>query len=441
MRHYRLEISLVALITVIAFTAQSVVTVMPRIVAYFDYEQFYPVVFGLYPCGQIIATVISGMIADARGSKGVFIFGMITYAISIVTCALSPTIFLFSAGRFILGISAGATNVAVYMIVAKKVPRRHQPRLFAWLSAAWVIPSVAGPAIGGYVAQSLGWRWLFWIIAIALIPLLPAMKATSASSDHHPGILPSNYRFMLSVSALAGVALAAVQAGQALGSIGTIVAAISAVLAVWALHKILPTGTLTLRHGVPAVIATRGLLMGAYLGYESFLPHLFQDYRGWTPGQSGLLIACGAITWASGSFILARIKDERTRIRTVRAGTIVLTVSIVVAASGSFLVVPAATVLIAWMCAGLGVGLSYPALAVYALALTPPSKHGAVSADITLADSVGMAMSMAAVSGLYNLALGVGGPVPYLAAALVAFVIACLSIVSAFHIPQLDPAH
>ena len=70
--------------------------------------------------------------------------------------------------RFIQGLGGGAIGPTAYVAIGRTLPERLQPRMFALLSTAWVVPGVVGPSIAAIVGEFTTWRLVF----LGLIPLL-----------------------------------------------------------------------------------------------------------------------------------------------------------------------------------------------------------------------------------------------------------------------------
>ena len=66
-------------------------------------------------------------------------------------------------------------------------------------------------------------------------------------------------------------------------------------------HRLLPAGTLTLRRGLPSVIALRGIAAAAFFACEAYLPLLLQRERGLSPSWAGAVLSLGALGWFAGS--------------------------------------------------------------------------------------------------------------------------------------------
>ncbi|ABJ89899.1 hypothetical protein DXO246_02890 [Xanthomonas oryzae pv. oryzae] len=60
--------------------------------------------------------------------------------------------------------------MAFYVIVGRLYPKVLRPCVFATFSAGWVVPSLIGPGISGWIVQHAGWRWVFLSVPLLAIP-------------------------------------------------------------------------------------------------------------------------------------------------------------------------------------------------------------------------------------------------------------------------------
>ncbi|KAM0799122.1 major facilitator superfamily domain-containing protein [Usnea florida] len=92
-------------------------------------------------------------------------------------------------GRSLQGVGGGGLIALTEILVTDLVPLRQRGQWFGVISAMWSLGSVTGPIIGGAFAQSVSWRWIFWInlpfvgAAFILVPLtlILAFKVSSLS--------------------------------------------------------------------------------------------------------------------------------------------------------------------------------------------------------------------------------------------------------------------
>jgi EmrB/QacA subfamily drug resistance transporter len=84
--------------------------------------------------------------------------------------------------RALQGLGAGIITTVPLKIIAEIFPPRQRGKYMGLLVAVGGISSVVGPTLGGYITDSLGWQWIFFvnvpvgIVALSLIiPYLPEL--------------------------------------------------------------------------------------------------------------------------------------------------------------------------------------------------------------------------------------------------------------------------
>jgi MFS family permease len=217
---------------------------------------------------------------------------------------------------------------------------------------------------------------------------------------------------------LAGLGIAAIQyAGQRLdlAALGLGVVGLLALAA--GLRPLLPPGTGRVRRGLPAVVASRGMLAGAFVGVDALLPLALSHLHGYSPAASGIPLTAGALGWAVASQLQGR-RPHASRVRLLRLGFVLLAVGI---GSTAAIVVPGVggwPAYLSWAVAGLGMGLGMPSVGVLLLEQSPEHRRGADSAGLNIADVTGSALGVG-LSGVL-VALATEGVLPLRAAVSVA---------------------
>jgi MFS family permease len=184
-------------------------------------------------------------------------------------------------------------------------------------------------------------------------------------------------------------------------------------IALYSLHALLPAGTLSLRRGLPSVVAGRGLLFAAFLGVEAFLALMLTAVLGYSTAVTGAVIATGAISWAAGSWLQSRLDEKHAERRGLRmfAGAALLTLGI--GAQLAALLLPAAPLAVVvggWVLAGLGIGMAHATASVLAFALAEPGEEGSVSAALQISDQLLAAVSTGVGGALFAYATRRGWP-------------------------------
>src|SRR6185312_1771664 len=98
----------------------------------------------------------------------------------LVVSGVAGSLTVMLAGRALAGLGGGLLVVALYVVIAEVYPKTVHPRVFSYLSAGWVLPSLVGPALSGWLAQEVTWRAVFLLVPPLTVPptlaLLPKLR-------------------------------------------------------------------------------------------------------------------------------------------------------------------------------------------------------------------------------------------------------------------------
>jgi MFS family permease len=315
------------------------------------------------------------------------------------------------------GVGAGIIAVSLYVVAGQAYEAELRPRLFGAISAAWVLPALVGPLVAGLVTAHLSWRLVFLgllpLIAVGLVLVLPAMRRLAVpEGDQAPA------RGRRWWAALAGLGIGALQyAGQRLDLAAVGIALLGLAALAMGLRPLLPPGVVRGRRGLPAVVATRGLLAGSFFGVDALLPLALTRLHGYSPAAAGVPLTAGALGWAVASQLQGR-RPGASRVRLLRVGFLLLAAGL---AATAWIAVPGMggwPAYLSWAVAGLGMGLGMPSVGVLLLDQSPEHRRGADSAAFQIADVTGSALCVGLVGVL--VAATAGGLLPLRAAVLVA---------------------
>ena len=382
---------LVLTITLVAFEALAVATIMPAVKDDLGGLGLYGWVFSAFPLAQMVGIVVAGQQADRHGPARPFLLGLGLFAAGLLIGGLATSMPMLVVGRAVQGFGAGAIPSTAYVAIGRAYPESLRPRMFAVLSTAWVVPGLAGPGLAGVVADAIGWRWVF----LGLLPfvLVPGTIAVRALRSLPPigdgGAAASRLPGAIRVALGAGIALAGLTGDSVV--LGALMAGAGTAILVPALRSLTPPGTLRVAAGLPAAVAVRGMATFAFFGADAFVPLALTDVRGTSTSFAGLAITASTLTWTAGAWI-----QERTLAR-LGARTIVRTGQALVAsgiASFSLVLVDGVPLwigVVGWGLAGLGIGLTYSPLSVAVLAEAQPGREGEAASALQLTDVLGVA--------------------------------------------------
>ncbi len=122
--------------------------------------------------GMGIGSIIWGSLSDHFGRKPILIISLIIFAVSTGVAMLSPSMLIFILIRLVQGFGAGGAMVLSTSIPADVYAGRQLGKLMGIVGAINGIAPAAGPLVGGFLADSVGWRGIFMVLlAIGILML------------------------------------------------------------------------------------------------------------------------------------------------------------------------------------------------------------------------------------------------------------------------------
>lgn len=183
-------IGILLVVTLVAFEGMSVGVIMPTVSTDLNALELYGVSFSAFLIASLFANVVAGLWADRRGYALPFLAGLGLFVLGMGLAGAAQNAELFLVARAVQGLGAGPTLVALYVMISRVYPVDVRPRIFAVLSAAWVVPAMVGPAVAGFVTHTWGWRWVFYgiipLVVPALIMLVPSLKRRATDEEATP---------------------------------------------------------------------------------------------------------------------------------------------------------------------------------------------------------------------------------------------------------------
>ncbi|HEX6955126.1 MAG TPA: MFS transporter [Agromyces sp.] len=430
-----LSLGMFSLIFLAAFEVLAVTTVMPVVAADLDGESLYALAFSVPLAAGVVGMVVAGNWTDRSGPLAPLLAAGGLFVVGLVIAGLAPSMGVLVLGRLVHGVGGAAVIVPLYVIVARVYPESVRARVFAGFAAAWVIPSIIGPAVAGFIAEQLDWRWVFLGVIALVLPagammLVPLLRVRELVAGD-PSVPWSRSRLAWSI--LAAVAALGVGLSTELADPWRWIVAVGAIgLTVVAVRPLLPAGTLRAARGMPATVLMRAVVAGAFFGTEIYLPYLLIERYEYPPSVAGAVLTGAGVSWATASWLQGRLGDRVSNVDAVRIGTGVLAGALVVVLLMAVLGLSPIIAFVAWTFAGAGMGFMYPRFSVAVLELSPKEAQGFNSAALTIGESLGAAVALA-VTALAASAV-VGGA--FTAEFVVTVVIAVVAVVLA---PRVRP--
>jgi MFS family permease len=374
-----------------AFEITAVLTALPSIVSELNGERFYGATLAVYLLASLISVVASGELADRRGPSLPFALGVGLFLAGLLVAGTAQSPLIVVLGRAMQGMGAGAQTTLTYVVIRRAIHEEVQPKIYAVMSAAWVLPSLIAPLIAGWITDTFGWRWVFLGLTVpaALVGILVVSQTREIGRPDAPAV-----RSRLPMALALSFGAAAVLAGSTnrnlslalplgIGGLGVCVVAI---------RSLLPVGTYSLRTGLPSAVASRFLATFAFGCVDSFVPFAAKNIHGVrSAAVQGFMIIGAALTWTAGQAYAAKRAGDMNPSKYVRLGFGFLGLGALLTSSVVAPQVPLWAIFLSWMVGGLGMGLLYNPTTVVAMSASSDGDAGLVGGQLSMADSLGFA--------------------------------------------------
>jgi EmrB/QacA subfamily drug resistance transporter len=164
-----------------------VATALPTIVGDLGGLDHLSWVVTAYLLGATVSMPLWGRAGDLFGRKRLFQAAILIFLAGSALSGAAGSLGQLIAFRALQGLGAGGLMTLAMAIVGDIVEPRERGRYQGYIQMVFVVASVAGPLLGGVLADQISWRWVFYVnlpigaAALALIAValdLPAQRSS-----------------------------------------------------------------------------------------------------------------------------------------------------------------------------------------------------------------------------------------------------------------------
>ena len=301
-------------IAVAALDSTVVGTAMPTIIGQLGGISTYGWVFAAYLLTATTTVPVFASLADAHGRKPIFLAGLALFVGGSALCGLSQSMIQLIVFRAIQGLGAGAVQPIAFTIVGDIFEPRQRARMQGLFSSVWGLSAIVGPALGGLITATVGWRWVFYLnvpVGLVAAVLIATVLHEQVERRQHRLNWIGSLTLTLGVSLLLLAPSLGVQVGWTSPLvIGAAVGAV-ALLALFARSEAGAPEPLISRELVRLPVVTAGLAVGTLagvvmFGLTAYVPPLIQGVMGGSPLEAGVAVGAMSIGWPLGSIVSGR---------------------------------------------------------------------------------------------------------------------------------------
>ena len=385
-----------------AMEATVVSTAMPTVIATLGGLAHYSWVFSAYLLTSTASVPIWGRFSDLYGRRRMYLTGIVIFLVGSMLSGAATSMTALIVSRAIQGLGAGAIITLSMTIVGELYTLAERARTQALFSGVWGVASIAGPLAGGFITDTLSWRWVFYLNlpfgllagAVILLSYPQTRLAKAVRVD------------WLGAALLFGsISTLLVALGADAGGISWAFAAVAAALLAGfvAVERRVPDPILPLdllRRPLIARTFVVVFLVGmALFGAIAFIPLFVQSVMGATATGAGRVLTPLFLGWVVMSIASARLTVKLGYRGLAVTGSLLLTIGFI----GLALVgadSPRSAVLVAGALIGSGMGLSMLSLLLAVQHGVPRSHLGLATSLNQFSRSIGAAVGISAMGAL-----------------------------------------
>ncbi|KAI1423465.1 MFS general substrate transporter [Xylaria sp. FL1777] len=164
--------TLVALVSAVTFnTSLSATIFAPSVPGLFqelhsDNEQLESFSTSIFVVAVIFGPLLFAPLSEIYGRSMLLHCTNVLFAIFTIACGLSKTLPQILIFRFFQGFWGCVPTVLGGGIIADVIEVENRGKALSGWQLGPLLGPVIGPVAGGYIAETLGWHWSFWVVAI-----------------------------------------------------------------------------------------------------------------------------------------------------------------------------------------------------------------------------------------------------------------------------------
>ena len=142
----------------------------------------------IYDITLVGLVIILGRIGDLYGRKRTYISGFLLFIFGSALCGLSQSALQLILCRFVQGVGGSMLTSNGRAIVTTVFPPEERGKALGYTSLALHSGFLAGPTLGGFLIDTLGWRWIFYInIPVGMLGAYLAWKTMEETGGEEKG--------------------------------------------------------------------------------------------------------------------------------------------------------------------------------------------------------------------------------------------------------------
>ena len=360
-----------------------------------------------YALTMAVVIPATGWLADALGTKRVYLAAIVLFTAGSLGCAMSPTLGWLIAARVLQGVGGAMLLPVGRLAVLRVFPREQFLEAISFVAIPGLIGPLIGPTLGGWLVEAASWHWIFLInLPIGVLGVAATLMAMPNLRNPRPGNFDTGGYLMLAVAMVSTSLALDGMGGLALKHaivVMLLLLGLSMLTAYW-LHALRSPAPLFPPRLFRIQSYRVGLLGNLFARIGSgampyMIPLLMQLGMGYSPAQAGMLMLpmalAGVLTKKAVTPIITRLGYRRVLLgNTVLVGVLMASFALMTASQPLWLRI------IQLAAFGAVNSLQFTAMNTVTLKDLDPDSAAAGNSLFSMVQMLGMSMGVSVAAGL-----------------------------------------
>jgi MFS transporter, DHA2 family, multidrug resistance protein len=120
-------------------------------------------VISSYLAANAIILPISGWLASRLGRRNYFLLSIAVFTLASALCGMATSLSALIAFRVLQGLAGGGLQPSSQAVLLDAFPQEKQGAAMTIFGVAALLAPVVGPTLGGYITDTYGWPWIFYL--------------------------------------------------------------------------------------------------------------------------------------------------------------------------------------------------------------------------------------------------------------------------------------
>ncbi len=360
-----------------------------------------------YVLASAVVLPLAGWLVDRVGIRRMLLFSVTLFTVSSMLCGAAQSLDQMVVFRIMQGLAGAFLAPLAQTVILDTSTTAERPRMMSIYTQGVMLGPISGPIIGGYLTDNFNWRWVFYVnlpVGIGCFALLWLFMPNTPRRERRIDL----FGWLLIATAVSGLQLV-LDRGQDrdwFASSEIVIEAVVAASCLWMALVHLATARTPLfpkeifrdRNFSIGLVFT--LLMGlVMMSVMALLPGLMQQIYGYSPMQSGLLLAPRGVGMLLSITLFGRFMNRVDPRVLLAMGLCLMSLSLWLMAHWS-VDMPRVPIVISGVIQGVGLSFSFMPVNMISFATLNPRHRTDASGLTMLFRNVGSSVGVAGVTVL-----------------------------------------